>query len=453
MLKKIFVITALFLTACSGGGLTSDEVSLPSYWTVENGEAETITNLADLKGWWRHFNDPTLNALVDLTLQGSPDRLAAEARIEEARGIKRSARSSLFPQLNASGEYGRQETGFDGPDHIDEFYDAGFDASYEIDIFGKNRNNFEASRAGLAEAEAYYHDVSLSLIAEVARTYIDFREAQSQYRIAEKNTVSQQKTLELVTNLYELGASPKLDVERSRALVSSTKASLSEFERQQENARLRLTILTGVLPEELHPLLQNEAGIPGVDLKPVLLAPAKVITLRPDIRAASANLAENTNLAESVTAELFPTFTLSGFYGVSDGSFVTNATVWNVALGAAVALLDFGRIEGRIDAARARERQAFELYRKTVLEAVVDVETALNDHAKLRDQRIELENAYIASENSTDISQTLFKEGEISFIDLLDTQRNLNSAESTLLSAEANQAESIVRIYKSLGVY
>ena len=453
MLKQTLIIAVLLLTACSGDEHSPNMVSLPSYWTVQKGGAEDVTNIADLKGWWHHFHDETLNALVDLTLYDSPDRLAAEARIEEARGIKRSARSSLFPQLNASGEYGRQETGFDGPDHIDEFYDAGFDASYEIDIFGKNRNNFEASKAGLAEAEASYHDISLSLIAEVARTYIDFREAQNQYRIAEKNTVSQQKTLELVTNLYELGASPKLDVERSRALVSTTKASLSEFERQRENARLRLTILTGALPEELKPLLQNEAAIPGINLEPVLLAPSKVIALRPDIRAASANLAENTNLAESVTAELFPAFTLSGFYGVSDGSFVTNATVWNVALGAAVALLDFGRIEGRIDAARSREKQAYELYRKTVLEAVVDVETALNDHAKLRGKRTELENAYISSANSTDISQTLFKEGEISFIDLLDAQRNLNSAEAALLSAEADQAESMVRIYKSLGVY
>ncbi len=454
-MKRVLLFTAscLVLSGCFRGGLDVTEPDRPKFWTAKDSGSLQMVEAKNLENWWKRFNDPVLNQIVDLTLAQSPDRLTAEARVLEARGLRKSAMSSLFPQIGARGNSGRQESGVDGPGSVDNFYEAGFDASFEIDIFGRKRKTYGAANARLDAAEASYRDVTLTLIAETVRTYIDYRAAQNQYRIALKNLNSQEQTFKLIEDLNRMGSAPRLDVERAQNLVNTTRASLPEFQRQSENAKLRLSVLTGGLPESLVPVLQPDAEIPGADALPVLMAPAKVLSLRPDIRVADKNLLEATKLAEAATADFFPTFNLAGFYGIADGGLVTNANVWNVALGAAVALLDFGKIEGRIDAARAREIQAFQQYRKTVLTAVTEVETALNDYAYINERRISLEKALNNAQNAVSLSQTLYKEGEISFLDVLDAQRNANDAESAVVSARAAQAESLTRLYKSLGVY
>ncbi len=302
-------------------------------------------------------------------------------------------------------------------------------------------------------AEAQYNDATLTLIAEVTRSYIDYRAAQNQVRIANKNLKSQERTLDLIRDLNRLGSAPRLDVERAINLVSTTRASVHGFEQQKENARLRLSVLTGALPAIVQSHLVSDAEIPGAEVEPVLMAPAQVLALRPDILAASATLAANTSLSEAATAELFPSFTISGFYGIADSALLNAANPWNVGLGAAVSLLDFGRIEGRIDAARAREKIAYEQYRKTILAAVQDVESAISDYAHIEEQTVSLLRAYKSAEKALELSEVLFKEGEVSFLDVLDVQRNANAAESAVIEAKAAKAESLTRMFKSLGVY
>lgn len=453
-MRSYFLFPAvLLLSGCITTGLETSEPARPDNWTMPLADSAELTSAEKLKAWWTQFNDPTLNELVAIALVDSPDRNIAQARIQEARGIRRSSRSSLFPQIGLSAEGGRQDTG-DGPSsYTDNFYDAGFDASFELDIFGVNRNAYSAADNQVDAAEAAYHNVSLTLIADIVRSYIDFRAAENQYRIADKNLKSQEQTLTLTQDRYELGEAPLLDVERSKNLVDNTRASLPEFNRLRENAKLRLSVLTGKLPQELSPVLTNAGDIPGAGIAPILMSPAEVLSLRPDVKAAKATLLANTDLAESATAELFPSFNLGGFYGISDNALMSSATVWNVVLGAAVSLLDFGRIEGRIDAARAREVQAFEEYRKTIIAAVVEVETALNDYAQIEARRVSLEQAYQSANKALNLSQTLYREGEVSFLDVLDAQRNANNAESATVSVRAAQAESLSRLFKSLGVY
>lgn len=453
MKKYLLIGSCVVLSGCFAGGLDGTDPAKPLGWTAKNSHLAQAVETEELQGWWKRFNDPALNALVDEALQNSPDRLIAEAKIAEARGLRRSSISYLLPQVGASGSIGREDTGSNAASYPDNFYDAGFDASFEIDIFGKNRKNYSAADSALDAAQAQYHDVSLTLIAEVVRTYVDFKAAQKQTFIAYKNLQSQEKTLKLIRDLNRLGEAPKLDVERAENLVNVTRASLPEFKRQADNARLRLSVLTGQLPENVLPTLTGETAIPGGDVRPVLMAPAQVLALRPDVQAAAANLASNTALAEAATAEIFPTFSLSGFYGIADSALVSSVTPWTFAANAAVSLLDFGRIEGRIDAARAREKQAFEQYRKTVLSAVAEVETALTDYAHIREQQVSLEKAYKSAENARTLSETLYKEGEVSFLDVLDAQRSANNAESAMVSSNAAQSESLIRLFKSLGVY
>ncbi len=453
MNKPLLLSSLLLLSGCFSGGLGVNTTDMPTHWTAQQIADDQTAKATPLQQWWTHFNDPVLNKLVETALKDSPDRKIAEARILEARGIRKASKSFLFPQIGLSGSAGRKDTGDGLNGAIGNFYDAGFDASFELDVFGKNRNTYTASDKQLNAATASYHDTSLSLIAEVVRSYIDFRAAQNQYRIAEKNLTAQEKTLQLIKDLLRLGAAPRLDVERSSNLVNTTRASLPEYKRQEKNASLRLSVLTGQLPENLSATLQQDAAIPDSDAMPVLDAPASILEARPDVRAAKYNLLASTDLAEAATAEFFPSFSLSGFYGISHSSMISPSTIWDIAIGSAVKLLDFGRIEGNIDAARAREKQAFEQYRKTVLEAVVEVETALNDYAAINEKRISLEKAYQAAEKALELSETLYKEGAISFLDVLDAQRSANNAESAAVSAEAEQAESLTRLFKSLGVY
>lgn len=450
-MKYLAAFSCLFvLSGCFATGKDYSEPAKPESWNAYQSSIIQKTEAQALKSWWERFDDPALNALITLTLNDSPDRRIAEARILEARGVRRTARSSLFPQINGVAEAGRED---DGMNDSNNFYEAGFDASFEIDVFGANRNEASARAKQVQALEAEYHDVTLSLVAEVARVYINYRAFERQVDIAQKNLSIQTQTLDLIRNLRDLGEAPQLDVERAENLVNTTRSSIPEFQRLADNARLQLTVLTGNLPKAIHNIVDAPSDIPGAGVEPVLIAPAEILAIRPDIRAAAFNFAANTDLAESATAEIFPTFTVGGFFGIADNAVINSASIWNVVAGAAVALLDFGRIEGQIDAARAREAQAYEQYRRTVLGAVTDVETALTDYTRINEQRISLQKAFDNADRALQLSQALFREGEISFLDVLDAQRTVNEADSTLITAESAQAESLVRLYKSLGVY
>jgi len=242
-------------------------------------------------------------------------------------------------------------------------------------------------------------------------------------------------------------------VERAENLVNVTKSSIPEFERQSENARLRLSILTGQMPDAVSSMTTNLAPIPGADAQPVLFAPSDVIALRPDIRAASYNLSAATSLSEAATMDLFPTFNVSGFFGIAENALSSSSTIWSLAAGTALNLIDFGRIRGRIDAAKAIEMRAYEGYRRAELEAVIEVETALNDYAKINAQYSHLQDAYNNADKALQLSQLLYAEGEISFINVLEAQRTLNDVDLALVSSKSAQSLSLVRLYKSLGIY
>ncbi len=449
-MKAIFMSGIIFaITACSTN-TSLPEPQKVDQWTSPKHQNIEHTNAENLKNWWTHFSDETLNQLIEKMLVSSPDRNIAEARIAEARGLRRNTRSFLFPQLGGRADVSREDFGFVAPGNFSESL---FDASFEIDVFGKNKKNLSAADSRILALQNEYHDTTVSLIAEVARAYIDYRGFAKQASIAQKNLNTQKKTLELIRTQRELGESTRLDEERAKSLVNTTQSSIPDFTRLTNNARLRLSVLTGETPSDLLTLLSTPRDIPHLTANPLLLSPSQVLLLRPDIRAASANLSENTALKQSVTAELWPSFTISGFFGETEGAFTSPTRVWNVTLGTAINLIDFGRIEGRIDAAKARERVAYEQYRLTILNAITEVETALNDYSYIDTQRASLQRAYDNANKALELSQSLYQEGEISFLDILDAQRTVNEADSALVTSEVAQAESIISLYKSLGIY
>lgn len=450
MKQILFLSTAVLLTGCLSSNVEYSPLDAPPKWNQYGNLTFETANLSTLHGWWKRFDDPTLTKLVDLALMDSPDRKIAAARISEARFLEKAARSSLFPQLDVTANVARQRP---IEFSLNSSYQVGFDASYEVDLFGKNRNAVSAASSVRAGMEAAYDDASLSLVAEVIRTYINYRAYLKQIDIATNNIEIQTKTLDLIRAQKEAGEAPQLDVERAENLVNTTKSQIPSYMGLADNARLQLTVLTGHMPDDISNVLAQPGEIPGSNVAPVLAAPADVVSTRPDIIGATSNLQAAIHLTKSEAASLFPSLTLGGFFGLADNTLMASTTVWNVVAGSAVSLLNFGRIEARVDASRAVEEQAYQMYRKTVLAAVVEVETALNDFARLNEQRISLQKAFDNSDQALTLSQQLYREGEVSFLDVLDAQRTRNEADSALITSQAAQAESLVRLYKALGVY
>lgn len=455
MKSLLIASSALVLSGCfMTDGADYQKTQAPLAYTVQSDAFSELTQTETLRNWWQGFEDETLNALVAQALKDSPERAIAAARIEEARGLRRTTRSSLFPQIGASASAGRSDTGgFNGASSLDNTYDASFDASYELDLFGQNRAESRASGDNLTAQQFAYDDVSITLIGDVIRNYVDMRRYEKQVRIAERNLYSQTKTLELVENLMAVGESTSLDRERAENLVNTTRASIPNFQRQADASRLSLSVLTGQMPQALVAMIERDQPLPSGDLEAVFLSPSNVIVNRPDVNAAAANLSAQSNLSYAALVDIFPSFTLSGLYGVTKSAFVDRTDVWSIVAGAAVSLIDFGRIRGQVDAQRAVEEQAYQNYRRSVLAAVVDVETALSDYARINESLVSLAAAFENARETLRLSQMLYEEGEISFLDILEAQRTLNNADSALVDAEADAVQAATRLYKSLGIY
>ena len=395
-MKKLFLpnMALLFcLMACAPSQNLPDLAGPQSWFGFGNNPAQAIAveQPAALKTWWRNFDDPAIQPLITLALDNAPNRRLVMARINEARGQRRTANSALFPQIGASASTGRADNLQGG---IGDTNDARFDASYEIDLFGRNRNNLSAADNAILALQAEYHDVTLTLIAEIIRTIIDIRQFDQQVVIAQENLLIQSETLKLIETLVEFGENSQLDAERAAQIVNATRAAVPAFERQAQNSRLQLVTLVGAMPSRINALLNDYNTIPGSDLAPIMLAPADVMANRPDLKAARASLSAATDLSAAAYADLFPTLSLGGFYGTSENSFAGPDMVWDIVANAAVALLDFGRIEGQIDAARAREMQSYEQYRTAIFAAVADTESALNNAIKFERQAASLNASY-----------------------------------------------------------
>ena len=444
------LLLLIFLQGCLATDPIIKDPEQPTKWTQDSASQFDIVDISYLESWWKKFNDPVLDNLISIALENSPDRLIAAARINQARGLQRTSRSFLYPQVDIVGNVGRED-----PILINEesFYDARFDATYELDVFGENKKRASAAELEVDARVYEYDDVSLTLIGDVARAYLRVREFQKQETIARKNLKIQEDTLAIVQNQFSAGEIPRLDVERSENLVNTTKASIPEFERFSINAKLQLSTLLGILPEELDTHIGFNSSIPGGDVKAVLLSPTSVLAYRPDVRTAISRLESSAEISAAESAALFPSFSIGAFYGIADTSSINSTTIWGILLSGAFSLLDFGRIEGRIDTAKANEVEAYEQYRRTILNALTEVETAINDYAKINNQRVSLFLAFKNADKASELSLQLFKEGEISFLDVLDAQRTANEADSEFVTAQAAQSESLIRLFKSLGVY
>lgn len=451
------------------GCVTGPDYARPEFLAPENfqgAETSAAFNNEDIQSdWWQSFNDPILSDLVDRTIAANHDLRVAKARVREARALRKAEAAKLLPRLGAgitSGRSGSSESGPNGgaialglAERENELYEAGFDASWELDVFGGNRRAVEAADARADAAVEQYGDVMISVIAEVGRTYVELRGSQRRLAITEKNIELQSETLEQVSRKHQAGLVSELDLAQSRTLLDSTRAAVPPLQASSRSAMYRLAVLAGESPQALIEELANPVSLSVTeDAVPVGL-PSELLERRPDIRAAERAVQAASADIGVAQAERYPKFFLTGSVGSQSTSFADlfagGSGVWSLVSSISAPLFEGGRIRAGIEAADARYDAALALYEKSVLIALEDTERALVRYAQQELARRELNRAAASAARTVELAHIRYNRGLTDFIAVLDAERVLNNLEDRVAIAETIVLSDLVGLYKALG--
>lgn len=409
--------------------------------------------------FWRQFHDPILDGLVGDALTANYSLRIALARLVQARALRNQSRFDLAPTVTASGAYTKQrvpaaESPLGGP-YTTSYYDAGFDATWELDFFGGVRRGIEAHEAELERQVANLHDAQVSVIAEVARNYFELRGEQTELAVARANARDQRQALVLTQAELAAGNGTELDVARAQAQLSSTLATVGPLEAAVSRSMHRLSVLTGRHPDALEGLLSAPHALPPLPRIVPVGSPEQMLRRRPDIRAAERNLEESTDLVGVAISNLFPKVTFTGSIGYTalspSGLGAGGSRSDMIGPGISWAAFNLGRVHEQIAAARAGEVVALDQYRQTVLNALEESEDALVTHARDRDQLRNAEDAARASATAARLATVRYRGGLIGFLPVLDADRTELQAEDALARDRTEAATSLIAVYKALG--
>ena len=432
---------------------------VPDRWQAEQGAGLGLQPITPekLKSWWNNFGDARLNRLMELALAGNLDLKIALARVDQARADRRSTRAELFPQvgLKAGAQRNKNLSPIYSRGISFNIFELGFDALWEVDLFGRQQRRLEAASADLDAANEEHAQALVTLTAELARSYVEYRNLQNQLRITRTNLQTQQHTLKLTEKLFGEGIGTRHDVVRARALAENTEAEIPALEGRMIGALRQLEMLVGKQPGALAADLSEPGAVPTAPGRELLASPAAAIRHRPDLVIAERRLAAATAMHGAAVAELFPKISLSAFLGLRntdiESLFKSAAFSYTTASNLMQPLLNFGRIRAGIDLAEAKQQEAYLAYEKAVLEALRDTETALTRYLKEEVRRQILGRTVEDQRESVRLSELRYREGVISFLDVLDAQRALYSAEIELARSEAEASTNLIAFYKTLG--
>ncbi|MEQ1636101.1 MAG: efflux transporter outer membrane subunit [Methylococcales bacterium] len=451
------LLASLVLSGCLVGPDYKQPIStIPTTWSVKYSAKITPTENQTLAQWWKVFNDPLLSSLMERVETGNLDLRQAQARLREARARRALAKANLFPTLSAKGSVSQTGSSEEaGSGMTNELYSNRFDATWEIDVFGKLRRGIEAAEATLQASEEDFRDILVSLYAETALNYVEVRSFQARITITEANLSAQQETYQLTDWRQQAGLSTQLDVEQAKLTVETTRATLPTLRSGLEQAQHRLALSLGQAPGILKPLLTKVTAIPVAPVSVAVGVPADLLRQRPDVRRSERKLAAQTSQIGVATAARYPNFNLSGFIGLESlaaaNLYSASAKAFQMAAGAAITLFDAGRLRCNIDIQTALQEQALALYESTILQALRDVENALVAFAQEQDRRDSLQIAVKAGLNALELAQSQYSSGTIDFLRVLDAQHSLLAVQNQLALSEAEVASDLIRLYKALG--
>ena len=447
----------MLLVGCSAVGpdYVQPELPLPDQW--RNAYADSRDhNPTALSQWWQDLEDPELTRLIELAATNNLDLREAVSRVREARYRHRISRAPLFPSVDASGA-GRKSGQADeaGSMTETELYTAGFDAAWELDLFGGSRRAAEAAYADLEAGVEDLNNVMVSLLAEVAGNYIELRTYQARLAVAERNVASQEETWKLLDTLSRAGMGDELAVVQARYNLENSRANIPDLKVGAEEAMNRLAVLTGQHAGSLHAQLADFRQLPTVSVELAVGVPADAIRQRPDIRQAERELAAQTARIGEAEADLYPKFTLSGSIGLESlllGDLFSSASkLWSIGPSISWPLFQAGAIRNNIKVQEELQAQALSRYESAVISALEEVENALIAYAQ-EQQKIEmLRAAAQAARSAAELAGHQYTTGMIGFSDVLDAQRSLLSFEDQIAESRGAVLTNLVRIYKAMG--
>jgi NodT family efflux transporter outer membrane factor (OMF) lipoprotein len=464
----VAVLLGPMVTSCVvGPKYAPPQPQMPSGWHEAPDTAGTLDR-STLERWWTAFHDPLLDDLVARAIDGNLDLKIAAARVREARAARGIAASAALPHLEVNGQSARGERSEAVPPftsaaggaspfgpRTQNVFEAGFDAGWELDVFGGVRRDVEAAVAQAQAAEEGQRDVLVTLLADVARNYAELRGTQRQIEILDATVRSQQDTLDLAKARFDAGLGTALDVERADGLLAATSSRGPELQRLTARAIYRLDVLLGQEPGTAASTLEIPRALPPQppDLPDVL--PSELLSRRPDLRRAERDVAAATARVGVARSELFPRFSIAGNFGrrSQDASDLgsTGSQFWFLMAGVRLPILSGGRIRATIQVQDARQEQAARQYEKTVLTAVEDVENALSSHTREQRRMAMLRAAVAANRRAFDLATERYTGGLENFLSVLDAQRAVYGAEDGLAQSETNAMVSLIAVYKAVG--
>ena len=453
------VLLLLLVGGCAvGPDFKAPREKVPANWTGlanvnTNTNAASFANSspAQLKAWWNKFNDPTLNELIDEAFRTNLDLQMAESRLRQARASRGIVAGPFYPSLNDNGSYARQWAVHTN----NNYFAAGLDAAWELDIWGGTRRNIESANANILAARESLHDAQVTLAAEIALDYIQLRAAQEQIDIADNNLKSERRTAALTRQRLAAGFVSALDVANAEAQAATTASAIPVLETTARQNIYALSVLLNRLPGDLVEQLSKNGPVPLTPPEVPVGLPSDLVRRRPDIRVAEAQWHAATAQIGVAKSDLFPQFSLTG--GVNYQSdlartlFAGSSRLWTVGPSVNWPIFQGGSIAANVRLQKALSQQAAITHRQTVLQALEEVENALIAFAKEWDHRQALTEAVTQNRRAVDLSMQLYTQGTTDFLSVLDAQRSLYVSENALSQSKASISTDLVALYKALG--
>ncbi|UXH42068.1 efflux transporter outer membrane subunit [Pseudomonas promysalinigenes] len=450
-------LLALALAACAVGPDYKTPDTEPARLDNSNLQATALDRSRFERLWWKQFDDPVLNQLVQASLQGNRDLRVAFARFKSARAIRDDAANDQLPVVTsrASSEIGKGQIPGQTDQRVNsERYDLGLDMAWELDLFGRIQRQIEASEAQAAAAQADLQQLQVSLIAELVDAYGQLRGAQLRESIAQANLKTQQQSRTITVTLRDAGVGNELDVVRADARLAGVQATIPQLQAEQARARHRIATLLGQRPEALSVDLSPKA-LPAIAKALPVGDPGELLRRRPDVRSAERQLAAATANVGVATADLFPRVSLSGFLGftAARGSQIgaSAANAWALGPSITWAAFDLGSVRARLRGAKADAEGALANYEQQVLLALEESANAFSDYDKTQQRLMSLMRQSEASRKAADLASVRYREGTVDYLVLLDAERERLSAEDAQAQGEVELYRGIVAIYKALG--
>ncbi|MBN8549096.1 MAG: efflux transporter outer membrane subunit [Deltaproteobacteria bacterium] len=416
--------------------------------------------------WWQEFQDPLLSALVERGIESNLDLKIAVERVRQARSQRSVAAAAFYPSVNfeadarRSGSSSNQGEIVDGSvtsggGRVANFYEAGFDAIWELDIFGGNRRAYEAAGAQLASAQSDQANVLITVAGDIGSGYVTMRGLQQRIAITEATLETQRRAASIAEKRVRAGFSNALDLANASTQVYLTESEIPQLQALLAAQKYSLAVLLGLAPKDLPEQLSSVEPLPQLPAHIHVDAPLSLLRRRPDIRRAEADLHAATALVGVAIADLFPNFSLSAFIGLQGDKESALTTwhdrLWNVAGSVTAPVFQGGRLWANVEIQKSVRDAALFEYEKTVLAALAEVETALVQYMSDRKRAEVLKQAVATSQKALDLSMHLYSEGLSEFINVLDSERSHYASQQSLIQSQQAALLDIIALYKALG--